>query len=282
MSLVFNGRAFAQQKEKLLALEVGKLNRNLRVKSFTFIEDAGSVMYTRLKTQAATRIGISYESVEHSIKDDPKAIALEIYEAGKDPVITGVMIQKPSAAVFGSSFPVDWWGQLISVIEPTKDVDCLTPVNLSAIKKGEFKILPATVQAVLSILDQAKQDLNVPGADWRQMSVAIVGRSDIVGKPLSWVLETKHNKVELFGRDNLPRDLSGFDIVISAVGKPNLISGDRLKEGGIVIDVGSPKGDIEFETAVVRSAFITPVPGGVGPVTVVSLMENCVETGRKL
>lgn len=276
MSIVFNGRAFAKQKEERLVQEISRLDQKITVKSFTFVEDEGSVLYTKLKQQAAGRVGINFESIEVSLSDKVGDLVEKIYEASKQYNVNGVMVQKPAASVFQSGFPTDWWDELTAAILPEKDIDCLTKDNLIKIKEGKPLVLPATVQAVISILDEAKQVLNIGGQKWRDSRVAVIGRSNIVGKPLSWCLKERHNVVELFGRDNLPRDLTEFDIVVSAVGKEKLISGNLLKSGSIVIDVGAPRGDVDFESAVSETAFITPVPGGVGPVTVVSLLENIV------
>jgi methylenetetrahydrofolate dehydrogenase (NADP+) / methenyltetrahydrofolate cyclohydrolase len=281
MPIVFNGRAFAKEKEIELAGVVSGLQTKIRVKTFTFREDQGSALYTRLKSEAAGRIGISYEAIECSIKDSQAEIIEQIFNASKDPQIAGVMVQKPAKSVFMENFPNtdfnDWWEKLTNAIDPKKDVDCLTKKNLIALSSGEKVVLPATVKAVISILEHAKTELNISQSDWKQKRVAIIGRSDIVGKPLSWVLKDKFNRVELFGRENIPNDLKAFDIVVSAAGKPNLISEMMIEDGIILVDVGAPKGDVDFENVVSHTAFITPVPGGVGPVTVISLMENIVQ-----
>ncbi len=283
MSIVFNGRALAKQQEQTL---LSKLKgKHPQVKSFTFSEDEASVLYTHLKQAVAKRLGIVYEPVIRSTRDNPLGLVQEIQAVSLDPGITGVMIQKPIKDIFQSQVPqVDfepWWSQLVTSINPRKDIDCLTPSNLTAVKAGNPKILPATVKAVLAILEDAKTQLSVSPQAWKQKTVAVIGRSDIVGKPLYWVLREQHEKVELFGRDNLPLDLSTFDIIISATGTSGLISGDMIAPDVIAIDVGSPKGDFEYETTVKKAAFLTPVPGGVGPMTVISLMDTIVSLASR-
>lgn len=272
------------QKENELIKAVAQLDTAIRVKTFTFKEDQGSVLYTRLKSEVAKKIGISYEAVECSIKDSSKEIVEQIFNASSDQQVTGVMVQKPAKSVFAQNFPDinfnEWWGNLTDAIDPKKDVDCLTKKNLIALSSGEKVIMPATVKAVISILEHAQQELHIAQNEWKEKRVAIIGRSDIVGKPLSWVLKDKFDYLELFGRENIPNDLKDYDIVVSAAGKPNLISGEMIKEGSIVVDVGSPRGDVDFEKVVGNTAFITPVPGGVGPVTIVSLMENVLDLTR--
>src|SRR5258708_4592679 len=284
MSIIFDGKAYAHTKEEQLADKVRSLmshGKILHVRTFVFREDKGSILYTNLKKAAALRLGIMYEPVEHSITDDLSVLIKEIVKAGKNASITGIMIQKPAKNVFSDYLPASnfesWWQTLTAAIAPQKDVDCLTKVNLEKLETGEGKLLPATVQAIISILEEAKKELKLSDEIWQRKSVAIIGRSDIVGKPLSWVLKRQQRKVDLFGKSDMPSDLKAFDIVICAVGKEGLITGDMIKDGAVVIDVGAPKGDIEFESVAKKAAFITPVPGGVGPITVVSLMENVVE-----
>lgn len=269
MSHVFNGRAFAKAKEETLAHEIRGGESRPTVKAFTFTEDEGSVLYTRLKKQAAERLGISYIPIEHSLKDSTDTIVSEIKAASEDPDVSGLMLQKPKQSLMDA----ERWNTLVNAIDPIKDVDCLTPHNLELVKAGEPLVLPATVKAVLSILTHAKTELNINDADWKGMKFAVIGRSDIVGKPLFWSLERDHH-TELFGKDNLPKSLVEFDVIISATGKPKLITGSQVRDGAILIDVGSPAGDLDFDSLVERAGFITPVPGGVGPVTVASLMEN--------
>lgn len=282
MSRVFNGKAFASEQETELQKQVVHLKSKgiqLRVKTFVFREDEASLLYTRLKLASATRIGISYEPEEVSLATRSDELVALIEKASSDPDICGVMVQKPSKATFENEGGADfgeWWKKLTDAIDPKKDIDCLTTTNAKKIEQGEARILPATVQAVVSILAYAKRVLSVGDREWKEKKVAIIGRSDIVGKPLSWVLATQHVHVDIFGKRDMPESLLAYDIVVSAVGVPGLIT--QVKEGAIVIDVGSPKGDVDYETTVSKTVFITPVPGGVGPVTVISLMMNIVQS----
>jgi methylenetetrahydrofolate dehydrogenase (NADP+)/methenyltetrahydrofolate cyclohydrolase len=192
------------------------------------------------------------------------------------------MIQKPAKTTFQKENGTDfssWWEALVGAIDPEKDVDCLTSVNLQKIKDEQGGILPATVRAVVSILMEAKRELGISDHVWKEKMVAVIGRSDIVGRPLSWVLSKHHNTVDLFGKSDTPKNLDGYEIVISAVGVPNLIT--KVRDEAIVIDVGSPEGDVDYDAVASKVSFITPVPGGVGPVTVICLMENVIETFRR-
>jgi methylenetetrahydrofolate dehydrogenase (NADP+)/methenyltetrahydrofolate cyclohydrolase len=214
------------------------------------------------------------------MREDLKVLQdkIRIYSHRGD--VSGVLIQKPTKEVWmqttGIHDPIKfdaWWQQLIGVLDAKKDVDCLTNENLGRVYLGKWMLLPATVKAVLLILREALGGEGVSGR-----KIAVIGRSELVGRPLAAVLESYGAYVGLFGASNMDRKaICQADVVISATGVPKLVTEDLIKEGDIVIDVGAPKGDVDFESVVKKAGFITPVPGGVGPVTVVSLLENLVE-----
>lgn len=206
----------------------------------------------------------------------------------------------------------EWWEGLTSKIDPEKDADCLTQTNLKKVYDGSWTILPATVKAVLTILGIAYSGSGlgvrgsgfgyVGGNQWavlrhtsaslstsaqdkwtvaseqkfKGVRVAVVGRSELVGKPLAVILTQKGAEVTLCGSDtkDLAAKVRQAEVVISATGIPGIIKGNMVKEGAVVIDVGSPKGDVLYPEVIRKARFITPVPGGVGPMTVISLMEN--------
>ncbi|HSW90319.1 MAG TPA: bifunctional 5,10-methylenetetrahydrofolate dehydrogenase/5,10-methenyltetrahydrofolate cyclohydrolase [Patescibacteria group bacterium] len=271
MAIIFDGKAFAKRKEDELKNHLQNLHlpHHPKVWALCFTEDEGSLLYTKLKKAAAQRIGIVYEPTYHSLTEDLSALKKMVSSASKDPSVSGVMIQKPAKALMPSG---DWWSELVSHIDPAKDVDGLTLKIQNP--KSKIQFLPATVRAVLSILEEAKKELKISDDEWRNKRVLIIGRSDIVGAPLQKVTSNKFKVSKNVGKENF--DAREFDIVISATGKANLVTGDMIKKGAIVIDVGAPQGDIERASVEPKAAFLTPVPGGVGPVTVVSLMENVV------
>ena len=157
-----------------------------------------------------------------------------------------------------------------------KDVDCVNPDNLLAIERGEETYLPATVVAVEKIMGQALIETEV---DLDTVKIAVVGSEGMVGKPL--VARLKRFGYEV-GEFDLGSDLSklvDFNLIISAVGKAGVISGEMISEGSILIDVGFPKADFSG-SALLKAQWYTPVPGGVGPVTVVCLMENVVKAAQ--
>jgi methylenetetrahydrofolate dehydrogenase (NADP+)/methenyltetrahydrofolate cyclohydrolase len=290
--ITFDGNAFARQKETELQLQVADLKKrgiSPKITAILFTEDKGSELYTNLKKQAAERIGMSYDVCPFSMKDDPAQVGESIRRLNEDTTVSGIIIQKPWRTrwveVTGRTPEAftEWWSNLVLQIDETKDVDGLHPATLEAIKKGGWqqdkKVMPATAKATLLILNQAIPDT----AELKKQKIIILGKSDILGQPLYYEFKNLSCDVEMIGSKELvARKESGqllqdADIIISATGHANLITGDLVKEGVVVVDVGEPKPDVEFSTVSQKAKFITPVPGGVGPVTIVSLLENCIE-----
>ncbi|NCN23970.1 MAG: hypothetical protein COU65_03275 [Candidatus Pacebacteria bacterium CG10_big_fil_rev_8_21_14_0_10_42_12] len=280
---IFDGYQRAGEREKLLAEQVTnlQLSKPLVVRAILFSEDAGSVLYTGLKREAADRLGIIYETDEFSLNDFTELVVSAIKKADDDEAVTGIIVQKPSRAVWQrvtgeTSYDSykDWWLSLTSEIDLEKDVDGLHP--------DQKVILPATCKAVLYILAEALGG----GPDKIALAnhkVIIIGKSDLLGNPLYRELKKQGAQVELLGKKELSarmetgEKLLDATVIVSATGERGLITGDMISEGVVLIDVGEPHGDVDRLTVGEKPSFITPVPGGVGPMTVVSLMENVVD-----
>lgn len=263
MAIIFNGIESAQSKMATLKERVAHLSYVPKLVSVVFQEDAMGLLYTDLKAKAASQVGIDFEKVEITLDDSKDSTLDRIREACHNPRVTGLLIQKPRGV------DKELWKLLTASIDPAKDVDCLTRENLERVYNGTSNFLPATARAVVEILDSHTSR--------RELEVVVVGRSELVGKPLAFYLKDQISKVTMLGsKDNL-KILMSADVVISATGQTNLITGDMVKDGVIVIDVGEPKGDVDFATVQPKASFITPVPGGVGPMTVVSLLSNMLE-----
>lgn len=322
--ILFNGQALAQDIEKRLGAEVASLSKKvgeITIAAIHFREDDGSALYTRLKAEAADRVGIRYQVAEYSMRDEVSKIVEKIKSLNMQSSITGIIIQKPSKSkwldahqqIVGpsstksnsekgqgsqifmtplkSEFDV-WWKTLTASIDILKDVDGLHPQTLASIKKNTWKeegrVLPATAKAVLKILSTARDTLkDTPDALSVNALHVVLGTSDILGKPLAYELQNQQNSVELFGSNGLQRRIdSGIylrdaRVIISATGHRHLITGSMIAQGAIVIDVGEPYPDVEFNSVAPKSSFITPVPGGVGPLTVVSLLENSIFLAKR-
>jgi methylenetetrahydrofolate dehydrogenase (NADP+) / methenyltetrahydrofolate cyclohydrolase len=299
---IFDGKTTAEQREALLktkVAELAKLGKSLRVAAVLFTEDVGSTLYTRLKKEAAERVGIDYQVATFSMLDSSELVVEHIEQLNQDSSITGIIIQKPWRMTWQEVNRLEgqhkdirqafqaWWSYLTSQIDLKKDVDGLHPQTLAAIEDGTWqekkRVMPATAKAVLEILQESQGEA-AAGLDFLQnKKIIIIGKSDILGKPLYLEFKNKKFDVEMIGSKGLTRRMEhghallDADVIISATGRKHLITGEMVKAGVVVIDVGEPRPDVEFATVSEKASFITPVPNGVGPMTVVSLLENVVE-----
>jgi methylenetetrahydrofolate dehydrogenase (NADP+)/methenyltetrahydrofolate cyclohydrolase len=264
-------RAKLQQEVVSLKKETGAVPHLINV---MIGSDPGSCAYANSQKRVAEQIGIRYELV--SLKEDisQEALIKYIQQLNQDRDVHGIMIHKPLPA------HIDYQA-IANHLDMAKDLEGINVANIGKMLLGETDIIPCTPAAVMAHIDST-------GVGLRGKEVVIVGASEIVGKPLSLLLLREYATVSVChiatseaGR--LKEHVARAEILIVAVGKAGLIKGEWIKEGAVVIDVGINQvegrivGDVEFEAAKERAAFITPVPGGVGPVTVVMLMHNGIE-----
>jgi len=237
-------------------------------------DDAASAIYVGGKQKASAEVGIrpfDLRLAQDAPHDEVRAV---LHELNANPEVNGILLQLPTPAqVDGPA--------LTAEIDPGKDVDGLTPISTGLLAKGLPGLRPCTPSGCMELL--RRQDVTLEGAE-----AVVVGRSDLVGKPISAMLLAANATVTTC--HSRTRDLAGVcrraDVLVAAVGVPEMIKGDWVKEGAVVIDVGMNRtpekltGDVEFETAVERAALITPVPGGVGPMTIAMLLRNTLEAAK--
>lgn len=270
-AIVFDGRGFARQLEEELKKKVSNLKKlgvNPKLVAVLVGDDTASKLYVSLKKRASRRVGIGFEvkKLKEAVEVD-RLIEL-IGDLNQDETVDGIMVQLPLPGKIQ-----DFKFKILESIDPKKDVDGL----------GENSpFMPATVKAVIKVIDAAAKTVRPPLKV--EPLVVVVGSKGFVGKKLIKSLVRQGYSVDggdLTSSRKLKAKTVSADILISATGVANLIKKDAVKQGAVVIDVGSPKGDVDPSVAI-RASFITPVPGGVGPVTVVSLLENLVEAVSKL
>ncbi len=266
MATIFDGRKFAAEKESILAIRVlGLKARGVYPKLASILvgNDPASQLYVNLKKKAAEKIGAEVDI--YLIKENSKLedLILLIETLNTDATVHGIMIQMPIPGKMGSLKE-----KIVNSIKPEKDVDGLRLDSL---------FLHPTSKAVIQVLDEAKKADNSPLVK-KPVKVVVVGATGMVGAPL--VKELKEEKYEVIACDaktpNLKKNTLQGDVVVSCTGIPNLIKGNMVKNGGVVIDVGSPKGDVNFTEVERVASYISPVPGGVGPVTISCLLENLI------
>lgn len=274
---LFDGRAYAQEKLDNLSERVARLKEKgveIKIASIFLTADKGSVLYTNIKKKDAEMIGVTFEAFGMEEKDTQKIISI-IQRLNNDQSFQGILVQKPSGK---NGFSDQEWVEIISALNPKKDVDGLTHDNLGyLLSTGTPAFIPATVRAVLEIIDASKFNP-------RGKKVVIIGSSVILGKPLSIKLIDRKASVTVLNdeSEDIPFYTTNADLIVTATGCPGIIGKDDIKEGVVLIDVSSPKGDVRKEEIMNKAAFYTPVPGGVGPVTVACLLENLVESVEKI
>jgi len=278
MAIIFDGKKLAAEKEKILAKKVAEFQKatGIRPKLVAVMvgENEANKIYLRKKSEAAKRVGMEMEIFK---LNEPEELIKLIREKNKDKKTHGIMIQLPMEMQNSKckSQNENLKFKILSAINPLKDVDCLTPENFGLLAMGKPRFLPATVKAIMEII-------NVSGFRLQASSVGIVGASNIVGKPLALHLSNLGATVTICRSKtkNLEKYTRQADLLVSATGVPKLIKKDMVKKGAVVIDVGSPVGDVDFENVSQIASFITPVPGGVGPMTVVCLLENVFQAAK--
>ena len=279
---LIDGRKISQEmlerlKKDTAALEVNHVLPKLAV--ILVGKDPASLSYIRQKQKACTFVGIQWEQFDYETDVTTEELVKKIDELNSDDKVHGILVQLPLPKKI-------YTPDVIRAICPRKDVDGFTAYNLGKVfLSSEFEHLaPCTPMGVIRMLEYHK--IPIEGQE-----VVVVGHSNVVGKPLSMMLLNRNATVTTchVHTKNLAEHTKRADILCVAVGKPNLISASMVKDGAVVIDIGVNKtpegklvGDIDFENISKKASYITPVPGGVGPMTVACLMENTVKAAKRL
>ncbi len=275
---IIDGKAIAQLVRSEVAAEVDEWvqDGNPRPGLATVLvgDDPASAVYVGGKQRASAEVGI--EGFDHRLAADTPQEEVErlLRELNDDASVSGILLQLPTPPqVDGPA--------LTELIDPGKDVDGLTPIAAGLLAKGRPGLRPCTPQGVMELL--RRHDVDLEGAE-----AVVVGRSDLVGKPLAALLLAANATVTTC--HSRTRDLAEVcrraDVLVAAVGRPGLVKGDWVKDGAVVIDVGTNRtdagltGDVDFEAASERARLITPVPGGVGPMTIAMLLRNTLQAAK--
>ncbi len=238
-------------------------------------EDPASTVYVRNKERAAGKVGIAGEVHRLPAKTTESDVLALVAKLNAAPSIDGILVQLPLPDHLDDQTIVD-------AIDPRKDVDGLHPFNAGLLFVGRKGLRPCTPSGCMRMLDYV-------GCNPKGKRALVLGRSTLVGKPIALMLLERHATVTIAHSrtEDLADRVGEADIVVAAVGRPNLVKGDWIKEGAVVIDVGinrlddgSLTGDVDFDGALKRASYITPVPGGVGPMTIAMLLSNTVDAAE--
>jgi len=270
---LLEGKLIAGKIKEDLKKEIAALKGKPKLVSIEVGENAASAVYIKSQKRNAENLGIEYELKTLDAKITQDGLIAEIKKLNQDKTVSGIIVQLPLPKEIDHKL-------VMSAILPEKDAEGMHPENLGHVLLGGAKLAPCTAHAAMELIEST-------GVDLYGKEAVVVGHSEIVGKPLSMLLLNKFVTtcvchIATGERGVLPEHVKRAEILVVAVGKAGLVRGDWIKKGAIVIDVGINRvgdklvGDVEFEKASERAAFITPVPGGVGPLTVTMLMRNVV------
>lgn len=278
MTQIIDGKKISAEIKEELKQEVAAMKaegKEIALAAIQVGEDPASSVYVRNKKKACEYIGI--QSVSYEIPEDStQQELLDLVEkCNKDPEINGILVQLPLPAHMDED-------AVIHAIDPKKDVDGFHPVSVGNMVIGNDGFLPCTPAGIIELLKRS-------GAEISGKECVVVGRSNIVGKPMAMLLLRENGTVTVCHSRtrNLREVCSRADILVVAIGKPKFIDASYVKEGAVIIDVGIHRnehnklcGDVDFDAVKEKTSAITPVPGGVGPMTIAMLMKNCVQSKK--
>lgn len=239
-------------------------------------EDPASQVYVRNKHKACLEAGIHSIEIKMPADTEEAELLAKVDELNKDNSVHGILVQLPLPRHINED-------KVINAILPEKDVDAFHPSNVGKIVIGKYDFLPCTPAGIMSLLDY--YNIKIEGK-----RCVVIGRSNIVGKPMSLLLLERNGTVTVAHSRtvDLPAISREADILVVAVGRPNFVGEDMVKEGAVVVDVGINRlpdgrlvGDVDFDAVSKKASFITPVPGGVGPMTITTLLKNTLKAAEK-
>lgn len=272
---IIDGKLVRKEMLEELKKKVQKLNENLSLLVIQVGNDEASNVYIKQKEKAALEVGYNFIHKHYTEDISEEDLINSIQKYNNDNLITGIMVQMPIPKTLNST-------TILNTINPLKDVDGLTSVNVGKLVQNIEGLVPCTAKGIIDLLDYYQIPLE-------GSNVVVIGRSILVGKPVSYLLTNRNASVTLLHSksQNIKDYTKRADIVIVAVGIPHFLKEDMVKDNAIVIDVGISRidgklvGDVDFDKVKDKCRYITPVPGGVGPMTVYELMNN-VYLARKL
>lgn len=278
MAEIISGKVVSEQVKNRVKAEAEKLKEqgvNIGLAVVIVGNDPASRVYVNSKKKACEYVG--FNSYEYALDENvTQQELLDLVEVlNNDKKVNGILVQLPLPKHIDEN-------AIINAISPEKDVDAFHPFNVGKIMIGDFAFLPCTPAGVMELIDST-------GVEIAGKSCVVIGRSNIVGKPMAMLLLHRSGTVTICHSktQNLKEICKNADILVASVGKPNFVTADMVKEGAVVIDVGINRlengklcGDVKFDEVSEKAGWITPVPGGVGPMTIAMLMQNTLTAGK--
>jgi len=280
MGQIIDGTAAARAVRAAVQREVGVFQSEFgfvpALATILVGDNAASATYVRSKHKACAEVGITSEGHELPATTTQAELLKVVDQLNRQPHISGILVQLPLPAHLDTEAVID-------AVDPDKDVDGLHPINQARLFAGRDGLRPCTPLGIMHLIDST-------GVDLKGARAVVTGRSNLVGKPVAFMLLERHATLTICHsrtRD-LAEEVGRADVLVAAIGRAEMVRGDWIRPGSVVIDVGINRladkrlvGDVEFAAARERAAFITPVPGGVGPMTVAMLMQNTLTAARR-
>lgn len=276
MAKIIDGKMISSQIRAELKEEIIQMNVTPGLAVVIVGEDPASQIYVRNKRLACDEVGIYSEIHEMPFDTTQDELINKVNELNNNSKIHGILVQSPLPKHISED-------TVVANILPQKDVDAFHMINVGHIMFGDYEFLPCTPAGVMELL--ARYNIDVQGKE-----CVVVGRSNIVGKPMAMLLLHANGTVTIcHSRTNNLADITRrADILVVAIGKANFITGDMVKDGAVIIDVGMNRvpdskklyGDVDFESVEPKASYITPVPGGVGPMTITMLLKNTIKAAK--
>jgi methylenetetrahydrofolate dehydrogenase (NADP+)/methenyltetrahydrofolate cyclohydrolase len=272
--ILISGKEVAENLKKEIKEKIEKLDKKLSLAVIRIGDDEASKIYINLKNKMCNELGIDfYEyNLDNDVVQDDLISLIE--KLNKDDKINAILLQSPIPYHLNIL-------EAFKTIAPEKDVDGFNPINVGNLVLGQKGFVPCTPLGVMKLLNE--YDINIEGKH-----CVVIGRSNIVGRPMAQLLTNANGTVTICHSktENLADITRTADIIVVAIGKPHFITEDMVKEGAVVIDVGINRiagskklvGDVDFNNVKDKCSYITPVPGGVGPMTIITLMSNILKT----
>ena len=276
MAIIIDGKEVSRLTRCDIAVEVADFKKEYGVTPGLAVilvgENPASCVYVRNKHKACLEVGINSYEIKYPEDVSEEELLSKIDELNSDEAVNGILVQLPLPKHITEE-------KIISRISPEKDVDAFHPFNVGKIMLGNYEFLPCTPAGIMRLIE-------FYGIDISGKECVVLGRSNIVGKPMAHLLLQKNGTVTVCHSKtlNLSEVTQRADVLVVAIGKANFVTSDMVKPGAVVIDVGINRldngklsGDVDFDSVSEIASFITPVPGGVGPMTITMLLENTVK-----
>jgi len=271
---LIDGKMISSKLKEEYKAKIEKMSKKPNLAMIRIGDDMAAELYTKLKGKMCQELGIPYTEFSFNSSISQEQLLEEVKKLNADESVTAMLIESPIPSHLNII-------EAFETIDPKKDVDGLNSINLGALAAGHPTYVPATPYGIMKLLEEYKIDIE-------GKKCVVVGRSTLVGRPMALCLLNANGTVTVCHSrtKNLAEITKEADILVVAIGKPKYITADMVKEGAVVIDVGINRipgekkivGDVDFENVKDKCEFITPVPGGVGPMTIISLVDNLIKT----